>query len=163
MKRTTKRRLGLAGLVVAVMMLLVFFASSMFEIGLEYFQNSRNVELVCVEILRGMLYVHIEDGGRSGDWAFHVLGTHSPQGLFWWPKYEQRIHTHQLFVPLWIPTLLIAIPSFLLWRRNRKLPEGHCNCGYNLTGNMSGVCPECGRKLQEEGDNVTASSEDSAK
>lgn len=24
-------------------------------------------------------------------------------------------------------------------------PPGHCShCGYNLTGNVSGVCPECG-------------------
>ncbi len=28
---------------------------------------------------------------------------------------------------------------------DRPHPPGHCkNCGYNLTGNVSGICPECG-------------------
>jgi len=32
------------------------------------------------------------------------------------------------------------------WRA--KLMEGLCSaCGYNLTGNTSGVCPECGTKV----------------
>jgi hypothetical protein len=30
----------------------------------------------------------------------------------------------------------------------RITPPGHCpNCGYDLTGNVSGVCPECGEKV----------------
>ena len=33
------------------------------------------------------------------------------------------------------------------WRRRKK---GLCiGCGYNLTGNVSGVCPECGTKAVE--------------
>lgn len=49
----------------------------------------------------------------------------------------------------WLPiVLLIAYPALAvladrLRRRNRR--EGHCRgCGYNLTGNASGVCSECG-------------------
>lgn len=34
------------------------------------------------------------------------------------------------------------------WGRRSKYPPGHCKkCGYNLTGNMSGKCPECGRTI----------------
>ena len=29
-------------------------------------------------------------------------------------------------------------------RRGRRPLSGHCPCGYDLTGNVSGVCPECG-------------------
>lgn len=34
------------------------------------------------------------------------------------------------------------------WKENRPVPPGHCrNCSYNLTGNTSGVCPECGTEV----------------
>ncbi len=34
----------------------------------------------------------------------------------------------------------------------RGYPPGHCQrCGYDLTGNLSGVCPECGTTLSEAG------------
>ncbi|MHC4698177.1 MAG: hypothetical protein ACYTFA_15695 [Planctomycetota bacterium] len=45
---------------------------------------------------------------------------------------------------------LVSIP-FLLVRAGhvRKPPSGYCQkCGYNLTGNVSGVCPECGTKVE---------------
>lgn len=33
--------------------------------------------------------------------------------------------------------------------RKRRIP-GHCkSCDYNLTGNISGVCPECGTQVEE--------------
>ena len=33
----------------------------------------------------------------------------------------------------------------LVRERRPFYPPGHCQkCGYNLTGNVSGVCPECG-------------------
>lgn len=53
-----------------------------------------------------------------------------------------------LNVPLWIPLLIVATPTFIAWRRDRKLPPGHCACGFNLTGNVSGRCPECGAKVE---------------
>lgn len=52
-----------------------------------------------------------------------------------------------LMFPIWLPFLSIALPTaYLLLRRRR--PPPHCcqTCGYNLTGNTTGVCPECGRR-----------------
>ena len=55
-----------------------------------------------------------------------------------------------MVVPLWMPFVLFAAyPAIAFirgpvrrWRRRRK---GRClKCGYDLTGNVSGVCPECG-------------------
>lgn len=40
------------------------------------------------------------------------------------------------------------VPSFLRWRHRRRwkaMAIGYCRrCGYDLTGNVSGICPECG-------------------
>lgn len=56
--------------------------------------------------------------------------------------------------PTWL-VLLISLLSTTLWlllvsRSQREPPLGGCpGCGYNLTGNTSGVCPECGRAESE--------------
>jgi hypothetical protein len=59
----------------------------------------------------------------------------------------------QLSIPLWIPFMLITIPTaFLWWLDRRRIPAGHCqHCGYDLTGNVSGRCPECGTPIEREG------------
>ncbi len=54
-------------------------------------------------------------------------------------------------VPLWAPLLAIAIPTAWLWRRDRRHPPGHCQrCGYDLTGNVTGVCSECEEPISTE-------------
>jgi hypothetical protein len=49
-------------------------------------------------------------------------------------------------MPLWLPFIVFAAPTTYLWHRDRRrIPPGHCHsCNYNLTGNTSGICPECG-------------------
>ena len=50
-----------------------------------------------------------------------------------------------LFMPV---AFLVGIPILLLWPKPKPIPHGHCrNCGYNLTGNVSGICPECGERI----------------
>lgn len=63
---------------------------------------------------------------------------------------SQSWRTVILRIPLWLPILL---PLLYLCRsvvRSRKVrPYPLCNhCGYNLLGNESGVCPECGRRTR---------------
>lgn len=53
-----------------------------------------------------------------------------------------------IYLPLWLPLVMIAIPTVLLWWRDRKRPHGYCPCGYDLTGNVTGVCPECGQAVR---------------
>lgn len=52
-------------------------------------------------------------------------------------------------VPMWIIFGIVAGTTAFLWNRDRlAFPRGHCaTCGYNLTGNVSGTCPECGERL----------------
>jgi hypothetical protein len=57
----------------------------------------------------------------------------------------------RLTFPLWMPLVLIGLPTgWLWWRDRRRVPAGCCACGYDLTGNVSGRCPECGA-LREAG------------
>jgi hypothetical protein len=59
-------------------------------------------------------------------------------------------------VPLWFPfAVLAAYPAIAFirgparrWRRRKR---GLCvKCAYDLTGNVSGVCPECGKPIDDE-------------
>jgi hypothetical protein len=45
------------------------------------------------------------------------------------------------------PVLLGGYPLFRQWRRRKR---GLCvKCAYDLTGNVSGVCPECGTEVKK--------------
>lgn len=67
------------------------------------------------------------------------------------PSADGRWH---LQLPLWSLLLAIGVPTILLWKRPRlfRRRPGHCvSCGYDLSGNISGVCPECGRATSKPG------------
>ena len=57
----------------------------------------------------------------------------------------------RLALPLWIPLLALIIPTLLLWRRERRRAgSGFClRCDYDLTGNVTGACPECGTAITD--------------
>jgi len=57
-----------------------------------------------------------------------------------------------LIFPLWALLVLsggCTLIGLRLWRRSaRERTRGLCStCGYNLTGNVSGICPECGTAI----------------
>jgi hypothetical protein len=63
---------------------------------------------------------------------------------------EKTLVTHrEIRFPFGFPFLIVAVPTAIIfWRDHRRRPPGHCRiCGYNLTGNVSGVCPECGTSV----------------
>src|SRR6185369_12194414 len=53
---------------------------------------------------------------------------------------------HWYSVPLWLLAMLTTSPTAWMWHRDRRrIRPGCClRCGYDLTGNTSGVCSECG-------------------
>jgi hypothetical protein len=83
---------------------------------------------------------------------------------YWWRGIQyvrftdpfNRVTLRQVWLPLWlIASALLFLPvvrtliGFRSWRRSRK---GCCPfCGYNLTGNTSGACPECGAQIDNAG------------
>lgn len=72
-----------------------------------------------------------------------------------------RTHARGIGAPFWgVAVLLSAYPAWVLQRgplrRRRRRRRGLCvACGYNLTGNVSGICPECSAsaplELQSQG------------
>lgn len=73
----------------------------------------------------------------------------------WWRfcfMYHDRPRGSLLYVglPLWTPIpILMLVPlwrfGYVPLRTHRRRRNGNCrNCDYDLTGNVSGICPECG-------------------
>jgi len=68
---------------------------------------------------------------------------------------EPPVLNWYVHLPLWFLFLLFAIKptwSLIAWQRRRKraAAPGHplcTECGYDLHGNTSAVCPECGREV----------------
>lgn len=94
----------------------------------------------------------------------YVLSTQREPGFFYvqpddgiaispvdrWQRTLSHIQYYEL--PLGLPLLLFALITFLLWRLDRRPPPTHCqSCGYDLTGNLSGICPECGMARAKTG------------
>ena len=94
-------------------------------------------------------------------WGAVAVGYHKSVDDFWWDV-RRNIQTGPLFwwfdyqpgrascfiTPLWLPLAVIGVPTILAWRRDRRIPPGHCQrCGYDLTGNVSGRCSECGAEM----------------
>jgi hypothetical protein len=79
-------------------------------------------------------------GGRRAPWAGQINR--------WGVRYN--VYTYDgsdVSVPTWWVGVVAAIGlvAGVAVRRRGVKKRGHCAaCGYNLVGNVSGVCPECG-------------------
>lgn len=83
-------------------------------------------------------------GWRSGpcDLPWNDIASYG----FVWPQLDPDLTYTYVVIPLWLLLLTALILTVFLWYRDRRrVPVGHCRkCGYDLTGNVSGLCPECG-------------------
>lgn len=82
-------------------------------------------------------------------WRIGRTGQYS----YWFEVSQGRLYS-PVRVPVWaLVALLATCPAVAVihgplrrWNRRRR---GLClRCGYNLTGNASGICPECGKKIE---------------
>lgn len=63
--------------------------------------------------------------------------------LPWLWRYVPQGYVDLLWLLLVVPTMLLIAIDLRV-----EFPHGHCRkCGYNLTGNTSGICPECGEHV----------------
>ena len=108
---------------------------------------------------RGMActpYAFVVEGGgtatgltvfRKDGWWANV----DPHTTYLMPEVVKQSGKSYVVIPLWILFLASGLAALALWHRHRPPKPGHCAvCAYNLTGNLSGICPECGTKIAHE-------------
>ena len=116
----------------------------------------------CNFIPRSVSYaMAIERGTLAVEWVTpaptlpdRYLGWHTgwsrPFRLMWWFRLESGTVVRggtatEVVVPLWFGAFSFGLPTIILWFGDRRRAPGLCiKCGYDLRGNASGVCPECG-------------------
>lgn len=85
------------------------------------------------------------------EWSkgLHHLGLGFSTTLVWpgrWDVYQLEVGL--LLVALFFGTYPAAVTGTRRVRTKLRRLRGECTaCGYNLTGNTSGLCPECGKPV----------------
>ena len=65
-------------------------------------------------------------------------------------SFGRGLNAMKWLYPVWFASPILGFLTALVWFRKRnhdfaKYQRGHCqSCGYDLTGNQSGICSECG-------------------
>ena len=89
-------------------------------------------------------------GLRYQQWFFSPWDSPPPENaarVRWVVREVKITFAMILAILLAYPTIAFIRGPFKRWRRRRR---GECvACGYNLTGNVTGVCSECGTKIDE--------------
>ncbi len=105
--------------------------------------DSGEITLVKDTLITG---VHWSTGGLDARQGLTVM---SYPGSTYWGSFTWQGGTRDLWctVPVWFLFLLFTLPTgYLFWSdHRRRMRVGCCEeCGYDLTGNTTGRCPECG-------------------
>ncbi len=89
-------------------------------------------------------FYNYSDFDGATHWHFERAAHHEFE-LVWWLRFNNFV----AIIPLWIPWLAVLGGTVFVWLRFKPPATGHCSCGYNLAGNESGACPECGTPVAE--------------
>lgn len=94
--------------------------------------------------------------GVAGVFAVMVLGVVLryllPEWLDPWPPEGHAPQGERVAMAI-IWGLALAVGALVFRSSMKRLRERACvipycrKCGYNLTGNVSGICPECGERI----------------
>jgi hypothetical protein len=145
-----------AGTVGCALIVFAFVASAFWLVGLQW--QTQRYRYYGLWTYLGCLYVfrHSPSGDLHGLSWLPVWKLPPDEGGYtltdfgWLPRIADNTPSITgLFLPLWIPFIVLLIPTLLLWWRDRWKPRpGFCRqCDYDLTGNVSGRCPECGLEI----------------
>jgi hypothetical protein len=124
----------------------IHIASYFFDLAYETNQFVISCEPGCLVVFEKPPGITV----RRGVWDHyrrHIAPT------YFIPVYRQQRLMGEEFSWVSIPLLFLFAPLFIVtllaWKKARKNCNGHCvKCRYDLTGNISGVCPECGTPIE---------------
>ncbi|MFH1747662.1 MAG: hypothetical protein ABIG44_11525 [Planctomycetota bacterium] len=106
------------------------------------------VRVVRVDGLRTLSYDTLlaVEVSRAGPWS-----VNNDPGWSTLPTYKWLQNGWRLDVPVWPFIVLPGVLAGWIWWRERHRPGPGCceHCGYNLTGNLSGRCSECGESVSK--------------
>ena len=135
-----------SGAVLTVLLLVVWVGSGWWHFSLKCNEGGGICNLEAGQLVVLWLHPTEEWSGlpaarlerRSGDFNWGFFGRRLP-------IVRRGLVLYVVGVPIWSLALAAVVPSAWLWYRDRRRAPGLCNkCGYDLRGNASGVCPECG-------------------
>ena len=96
----------------------------------------------------GSVYVFADWVVPVSGWGVWSAGRASQDFHLWTVKWLIPGVTVRAY-PTWMFLIVALIPTYLAWRKLRRPLPGHCQqCGYDLTGNVTGVCSECGETIK---------------
>lgn len=144
-----------ADVLVTLIFLLLFVVSAFWTVGWAHHWTS-SYELWGIECSDGCVRLARGDGMLFQDDTGYVreVSGEGTLGLVWMGLCHDGYFYKDVYrVPLWLTWLMLMI-SIYLWRRAKTAtPRGPLDCihcGYNLAGNTSGICPECGTSIPDD-------------
>ena len=137
---TRARRLELVAVVLAALCVGCFLLSIPYAFGLGLGHNSLGCASGCLVLDRRPTSLN---HGVIFDYKYFDRNTNE---VVWTPTFKRHAFWGWMVsVPLWAPFVLFVVVAVRAHRRARGPKPGTCpKCRYDLTGNTSGACPECG-------------------
>ena len=107
---------------------------------------------VAIDLSVGCIEVSVFPKGTPTQGWFAAWQPFEP---YWLPRIIRgrvmTARTTHLFVPLWIPLLVVGAPTVLTFRHDRRLGPGYCQtCGYDLNHVSGDTCSECGTPFERD-------------
>ncbi len=117
-------------------------------------------------LVKGRVVLTYEISDSTDRTSFPLSGfqlVRNPASVFGYKMWFELYHetsADRVFARMVFPMGLISFATVFLpakWAMSvrRARPKGGCSkCGYSLTGNTSGVCPECGTAVERKTEKV---------
>jgi len=130
------------GITLAVIILLCWLLSLWRTFGVCLEHDGGYIQFGCSKGL--FFFSGLEDCGFRPPWIW-MNAADTPYMGWMWPEVTAYHRFLQVILPHWWLVSAATITTALFWRPGKHKIAGTCEvCDYNLTGNTSGVCPECG-------------------